>query len=38
MDLEVFEGTEQLLGKARTVGTVYFEQQDGKVATDSETP
>ena len=38
MNLEVFEGPKHLFGKAGTVYAVDLQQQDGEVATDSETP
>ena len=38
VDLEVFEGTQQLFGESGALGTVDFQQQDGEVATDAETP
>ncbi len=38
VDLEVFEGTQQLFGETGALGTVDFQQQDGEVATDAETP
>ena len=38
VDLEVFEGTQQLFGESGALGTVDLQQQDGEVATDAETP
>ena len=36
--LEIFESPEQLLGKARTLHAVDFQQQYGKISADAETP
>ena len=38
VDLVVFEGAQHLLGEARTVQIVHFEEEDGQVAADAEAP